>query len=90
MQVFMALELVADAPIDDRFETFIGWAIPAKGSISDSYVLYEGGVLKYDSTQDPTLASPLSLYQTVTVTPNGLRPSRVTRETILANIAGAD
>ena len=46
----MALELVADAPIDDRFETFIGWAIPAKGSISNSYVLYEGGVLKYDST----------------------------------------
>ena len=46
----MALELVADAPIDDRFETFIGWAIPAKGSISDNYVLYEGGVLKYDST----------------------------------------
>jgi len=31
----------------------------------------------------------MSLYQTISVTPNGLRPSKGTREGIVANIIGS-
>lgn len=56
-------------------------------------------MLQYDSNS--TLVNPkyeneafynksLTMYQTVTVTPNGLRPSKDVKESILANIFGAE
>lgn len=38
---------------------------------------------------DDSVTGSLSMYQTVTVTPNALRPSMATKDTILANIVGA-
>ena len=56
----------------------------AKGSVDEQFILYEGGVVALDSSTDE-----LSMYQTITVTPNALRPSMATKESILANVVGA-
>lgn len=80
----LGLELGADVAIDPTFETFIGWAFLAKGSVDEQFILYEGGVVAFNAT-----TTELSMYQTVTVTPNALRPSMASKETILANTIGA-
>ena len=87
VEVSLALKLTASEPIKKSYLTYIGWAIPSKHSDPGEFQLYEGGVLRYNPASSKT---PLSLYQTVTVTPNGLRPSQSTEETILANIVGAE
>ena len=57
MTILLGIELGADAAIDPTFETFIGWAFLAKGSVDEQFILYEGGVVAFDTT-----TSTLSMY----------------------------
>lgn len=82
MEVSLAFLVTADEPIDSDFRTFVSWALPAKGSNPEDFILYETGVMEF-------LRSKMSLYQTVSVTPNGIRPSQVSKEDIAPNIVGA-
>lgn len=45
MTVHLGINITADLPFNETYETFFGWALLAKGSRANEFTLYEGGVL---------------------------------------------
>ena len=58
IEIILKFELTSDEPFDPSYETFIGWGLQAKNSREGEYILYEAGVVMYQTgnTEEPSLS----------------------------------